>query len=149
MLNLVDLAGSEGASKTKTSGIRFREGSNINKSLLALSKVIHRLSTTNPKSKLFINYRDSKLTRILQPALGGNSQTSIICTLNQNWANYQESVNTIQFGQKAKTIKTTVNINQVIKNKDSLALQEALKDNQNLKLQIHKLEVMLKEQVPP
>lgn len=64
MLNLVDLAGSEAVSKTKANGIRFWEGSNINKSLLALSKVIHRLST-NSKGKIFINYRDSKLTWIL------------------------------------------------------------------------------------
>lgn len=72
MLNLVDLAGSEAVSKTKANGIRFWEGSNINKSLLALSKVIHWLSSNN-KGKIFINYWDSKLTRILQPALGGNS----------------------------------------------------------------------------
>jgi len=82
-INLVDLAGSEGVSKTRSEGIRFREGSNINKSLLALSKVIQRLSTCQNKNKVFINYRDSKLTRILQPSLGGNSQTIVICTLSQ------------------------------------------------------------------
>lgn len=81
--NLVDLAGSEGVSKTRSEGIRFREGSNINKSLLALSKVIQRLSTCQSNNKVFINYRDSKLTRILQPSLGGNSQTIVICTLSQ------------------------------------------------------------------
>lgn len=61
-LNLVDLAGSEGASKTQAEGIRLREGKNINKSLLALSNVINKLSQG---SNQFINYRDSKLTRIL------------------------------------------------------------------------------------
>jgi centromeric protein E len=71
-LSMVDLAGSEGVSRTKAEGIRFREGQNINKSLLALSKVIHRLSQTGSKqSGSFINFRDSKLTRILQPSLGG------------------------------------------------------------------------------
>jgi centromeric protein E len=79
MLNLVDLAGSEGATKTQTDGLRLREGSNINRSLLALSNVINKLSTSGSKS--FINYRDSKLTRILQKALGGNSSTAIICTM--------------------------------------------------------------------
>lgn len=98
MLNLVDLAGSEAVSKTKANGLRFREGSNINKSLLALSKVIHWLSTSSGKGKIFINYWDSKLTRILQPALGGNSQTSIICTLSQLYSNYSETINTILFG---------------------------------------------------
>lgn len=82
-LNLVDLAGSEGASRTQTDGLRLREGSNINRSLLALSNVINRLSQAG-NSKTFINYRDSKLTRILQPALGGNSKTAIICTITPN-----------------------------------------------------------------
>jgi len=111
-LNLVDLAGSEGASKTQTDGLRLREGSNINRSLLALSNVINKLSTTSG-GKTFINYRDSKLTRILQPALGGNSKTAIICTITQTLNNYQETVNTLHFGQKAKHVKTTVNINEI------------------------------------
>ena len=79
-LNLVDLAGSEGASRTQADGLRLREGSNINRSLLALSNVINRLSSANG-GKTFINFRDSKLTRILQTALGGNSKTAIICTM--------------------------------------------------------------------
>lgn len=65
-INIVDLAGSEGASKCKTVGIRLREGGNINKSLLALSNVIHKLSNqVGTKNKFYINFRDSKLTRIL------------------------------------------------------------------------------------
>jgi centromeric protein E len=109
---LVDLAGSEGASRTHADGLRLREGSNINRSLLALSNVINRLSTANG-GKAFINFRDSKLTRILQPALGGNSKTAIICTMTPTLANYQESVNTLHFGQKAKHVKTTVNVNEI------------------------------------
>lgn len=109
-LNLVDLAGSEGASRTQTDGLRLREGSNINRSLLALSNVINKLSSG---SKQFINFRDSKLTRILQTALGGNSSTAIICTITQTQANYQETINTIHFGQKAKKVKTTVVVNEI------------------------------------
>jgi centromeric protein E len=109
-LNLVDLAGSEGVSKTHADGMRLREGSNINRSLLALSNVINKLSAG---SKQFINFRDSKLTRILQKALGGNSSTAIICTMTQTLSNYQETVNTLHFGQKAKHVKTTVNINEI------------------------------------
>lgn len=143
--NLVDLAGSEGVSKTRAEGIRFREGSNINKSLLALSKVIHRLSSCQGKNKMFINYRDSKLTRILQPSLGGNSKTTVICTLSQVFSNYQESVKTLLFGQMAKNVKTIVNVNEVVKNKDVLELKAAKQENEELKDMIQQLESKLKE----
>ena len=144
-INLVDLAGSEGVSKTRSEGIRFREGSNINKSLLALSKVIQRLSTCQNKNKVFINYRDSKLTRILQPSLGGNSQTIVICTLSQLFWNYQESVKTLLFGQMAKSIKTIVNVNEVVKNKETIELKAAKLENEELKDKIHLLESKIKE----
>lgn len=107
----MDLAGSEGVSKTKTDGLRLREGSNINRSLLALSNVINKLSQGNGKT--FINYRDSKMTRILQASLGGNSKTAIICTMTQTLSNHQETVNTLHFGQKAKHVKTKVNVNEI------------------------------------
>lgn len=78
-LNLVDLAGSERADATsgKTES-RLREGAHINKSLLSLNMVISKLGDNQDQH---INYRDSKLTRILQPSLGGNSMTAIICTI--------------------------------------------------------------------
>ncbi len=79
-LNLVDLAGSERADQTGASGERLREGGHINKSLLALSKVIRELSTSN-SDKPHIPYRDSKLTHILSASLGGNAQTAIICAV--------------------------------------------------------------------
>lgn len=78
-LNLVDLAGSERADQTGATGSRLKEGSHINKSLLSLSLVIQRLSEN--ESAKFINYRDSKLTRILQASLGGNACTTIICAV--------------------------------------------------------------------
>eukprot|EP00347_Sterkiella_histriomuscorum_P012986 403366452 len=117
-INLVDLAGSEGVSKTKSQGLRQREGANINKSLLALSNVIYKLSQKSQQQSqknVYINYRDSKLTRILQQALSGNSQTSIICTISQLFSNYSESKETLNFGAKAKNIKTSVNINEIVK----------------------------------
>jgi centromeric protein E len=81
-LNLVDLAGSERADQTKATGNRLKEGSHINKSLLSLSKVIRELSEVGENGgEGFINYRDSKLTRILSASLGGNATTSIICTV--------------------------------------------------------------------
>lgn len=79
-LNLVDLAGSERADSAGTIGSRLKEGSHINKSLLSLSLVINKLSE-DPEQSKHINYRDSKLTRILQPSLGGNAKTAIICTI--------------------------------------------------------------------
>lgn len=138
-LNLVDLAGSENASKAKTEGTRMKEGSNINKSLLALSMVIYKLSQ-NQKS--FINYRDSKLTRLLQSALSGNSKTTIICTISQNPQSYQETLNTLNFGTKAKTIKTTIKINELIDEKTKI-----LQENNELKSKIKRLEDIVSEKL--
>lgn len=78
-LNLVDLAGSERADQTKAEGDRLKEGGHINKSLLALGNVIRDLSGDSVAS--YVNFRDSKLTRILSASLGGNAMTSIICTV--------------------------------------------------------------------
>lgn len=80
-LNLVDLAGSERANQTKADGDRLKEGGHINKSLLALGNVIRVLSDEDTTPATYINYRDSKLTRILSASLGGNAMTSIICTV--------------------------------------------------------------------
>ena len=117
-INLIDLAGSENSNKTGCVGQRLKEGSNINKSLLALSNVINKLSqnTGNNNSSsqnFFVNYRDSKLTRLLQNSLGGNSKTSIICTITDDAEHYNETMNTIHFGNKAKNIKTVVKVNEV------------------------------------
>lgn len=137
-LNLIDLAGSENASKAKCEGIRFKEGTNINKSLLALSNVINRLSQN---SKNFVNYRDSKLTRLLQTALGGNSKTAIICTIADDNSHYQETLNTLHFGLKAKNVKTTVRINEIIDEKGKIALE-----NNQLKSRIKMLEDQIIEE---
>ena len=88
---LADLAGSERASQTKASGDRLREGGHINKSLLWLSKIIRELGEAGDNKK-HINYRDSKLTRILSTSLGGNAQTAIICAITP--ANMDETLST-------------------------------------------------------
>ena len=136
-LNLIDLAGSENASKAKCEGIRFKEGTNINKSLLALSNVINRLSQ-NPKN--FVNYRDSKLTRLLQTALGGNSKTAVICTIADDNTHYQETLNTLHFGLKAKNVKTTVRVNEIIDDKGKM-----IQENNQLKSRIKMLEEQIIE----
>jgi hypothetical protein len=84
LVNIIDLAGSECVEKTNSQGVTKQEGENINKSLLYLSNVIRALSekARTGKDKTYVNYRDSKLTRILQPSLSGNCMTSVICTVN-------------------------------------------------------------------
>jgi len=136
-LNLIDLAGSENVSKAKTEGIRMKEGSNINKSLLALSNVIQKLSS-NPKS--FVNYRDSKLTRLLQPALAGNSKTMIICTITEAIPSYSETLSTLLFGTKAKSIKTSIKVNEFLDEKGKIILE-----NNQLKTKIKQLEDLITE----
>ena len=80
-LNLVDLAGSERADKTKAAGERFAEGVNINLSLTSLGNVIEALVATGKGAKRHVPYRDSKLTRLLQDSLGGNTKTVMVRTL--------------------------------------------------------------------
>lgn len=96
---MVDLAGSERISKTGAAGETLTEAKNINKSLTALGLVINAL--TEGKST-HIPYRDSKLTRILQESLGGNSKTSLIITCSPSIFNEAETISTLRFGQRAK-----------------------------------------------
>ncbi|KAK6124852.1 hypothetical protein DH2020_041386 [Rehmannia glutinosa] len=90
VLNLVDLAGSERAVKTGAEGVRLKEGSHINKSLMTLGTVIKKLSEGAESQGGHVPYRDSKLTRILQPALGGNANTAIICNITLAQVNLQK-----------------------------------------------------------
>ena len=143
-LNLIDLAGSENSNKTGNVGQRLKEGSNINKSLLALSNVINKLSQNsgNNSQNFFVNYRDSKLTRLLQNSLGGNSKTTIICTITDDGEHYNETMNTIHFGNKAKNIKTVVKVNE-IKNQN---YQQMVIENEKLKKKLERLEKELTTQ---
>ncbi|KAL8136516.1 hypothetical protein V2J09_002517 [Rumex salicifolius] len=111
-LNLVDLAGSERASQTKTDGLRLKEGSHINRSLLTLTQVIRKLSVGRRIGH--IPYRESKLTRILQSSLGGNARTAIICTLSPALSHFDQSRNTLSFATSAKEVTNTASVNMVV-----------------------------------
>ncbi|XP_011088449.1 kinesin-like protein KIN-1 isoform X3 [Sesamum indicum] len=102
-LILVDLAGSEKAERTGAEGRVLEEAKTINKSLSALGNVINALGS--PGKGNHIPYRDSKLTRILQDALGGNSQTALLCCCSPSPSNASESLSTLRFGARAKHIK--------------------------------------------
>ena len=123
-LFLVDLAGSEKVGKTGASGQVLEEAKKINKSLSALGMVINSL--TDGKST-HIPYRDSKLTRILQESLGGNSRTSLIVNCSPSLYNDQETISTLRFGVRAKTIKNKAKINSEL---SPLELRQMLKKSQ-------------------
>ncbi|KAJ3503483.1 hypothetical protein NMY22_g18236 [Coprinellus aureogranulatus] len=108
-LYLVDLAGSEKVGKTGASGQTLEEAKKINKSLSALGMVINAL--TDGKAK-HIPYRDSKLTRILQESLGGNSRTTLIINCSPSSYNEAETLSTLRFGIRAKSIKNSARVNQ-------------------------------------
>ncbi|XP_062543053.1 uncharacterized protein LOC134210790 [Armigeres subalbatus] len=148
-LNLVDLAGSERANQTGTSGSRFIEGAHINKSLLSLSCVIQKLSENaeSADNLKYINYRDSKLTRILQASLGGNAVTTMICNITP--AALDESYYTLSFAMRAKTIKNKPKVNEVLSDsvmmkrleREIKRLQEQLKSEQNKNSNIKTLQL--------
>ncbi|KAI9169913.1 hypothetical protein LWI28_019433 [Acer negundo] len=97
-LVLVDLAGSEKVEKTGAEGSVLEEAKTINKSLSALGNVINALTCGSPGKTNYIPYRDSKLTRILQDALGGNSRTALLCCCSPSSSNATESLSTLRFG---------------------------------------------------
>ncbi|KAH7725450.1 Kinesin [Aphelenchoides avenae] len=108
-LNLVDLAGSERQSKTGAEGERFKEATKINLSLSALGNVISAL--VDGKSA-HIPYRDSKLTRLLQDSLGGNSKTVMVANIGPASYNYDETLSTLRYANRAKSIKNKPRINE-------------------------------------
>ncbi|XP_070359974.1 centromere-associated protein E-like isoform X5 [Equus asinus] len=129
-LNLVDLAGSERAAQTGAEGVRLKEGCNINRSLFILGQVIKKLSDGQVGG--FINYRDSKLTRILQNSLGGNAKTRIICTITP--VSLDETLTTLQFASTAKYMKNTPYVNEV--SSDEALLKRYRKEIMDLKKQL-------------
>ncbi|KAJ4956807.1 hypothetical protein NE237_013590 [Protea cynaroides] len=112
-LVLVDLAGSEKIEKTGAEGKVLEEAKTINKSLSALGNVIKALTSGTQGKLNHIPYRDSKLTRILQDALGGNSRTVLLCCCSPSTLNASESLSTLRFGARAKHIKTSPRVNSI------------------------------------
>ena len=102
-LNLVDLAGSERQKKTGASGALLKEGAKINLSLSALGNVISALSDNKPGKH--VPYRDSKLTRMLQDSLGGNTKTLMVAAISPADYNYDETLSTLRYANRAKNIK--------------------------------------------
>ncbi|XP_058066129.1 chromosome-associated kinesin KIF4A-like [Anopheles bellator] len=110
---LVDLAGSERSKKTKTTGDGFREGVKINQGLLALGNVISALGTSVPAgSNSHVPYRDSKLTRLLQDSLGGNSYTLMIACVSPADYNLNETISTLRYADRVRKIKNKPIVNQ-------------------------------------
>lgn len=108
-LNLVDLAGSERSSKTGATGQTLKEGIKINLSLTALGNVISCL--VDGKSQ-HVPYRDSKLTRLLQDSLGGNTKTVMIAACSPADYNYEETMSTLRYAARAKAIKNKPKVNE-------------------------------------
>eukprot|EP00958_Prasinococcus_capsulatus_P009934 scaffold965_cov344-Prasinococcus_capsulatus_cf.AAC.2 len=109
-LNLVDLAGSERVHLTGATGVRLEESKRINKSLSALGNVIAAL--TDKKERRHIPYRDSKLTRLLEDSLGGNCRTTVIANVSPALEAVGESLSTLKFADRAKTVKNAARVNQ-------------------------------------
>ncbi|XP_014801679.1 PREDICTED: kinesin-like protein KIF19 [Calidris pugnax] len=110
-LFMVDLAGSERAAQTQNRGKRMKEGAHINRSLLALGNCINALSEKGGSRAQFVNFRDSKLTRLLKDSLGGNSRTVMIAHISPASTSFEESRMTLIYAYRAKNIKTQVKCN--------------------------------------
>ena len=129
-LNLIEIAGSENLSNLDSEP-------NINKSLSSFNHIINKLSKNN---KSLVNYKSSKLTRLLQMPIEGNSKSIIICTIIDDSSHYEETLNTLKFGIKAKNLKTNIKVNKNINNK-----KKETKENQALKNKIKTLEKIINE----
>eukprot|EP00300_Choanocystis_sp_HF-7_P042449 c9199_g1_i1.p1 GENE.c9199_g1_i1~~c9199_g1_i1.p1 ORF type:complete len:918 (-),score=209.46 c9199_g1_i1:102-2855(-) len=139
-IHFVDLAGSERLAKTGAEGKQLKEGISINLGLLALGNVINTLADEKKRKQaeaaggeLFVPYRDSKLTRILQDSLGGNSKTLMLACASPAAFNYEETLNTLRYADRARCIKNKAHVNRD-------AVSEQI---HNLKQQIKQLQVAL------
>lgn len=124
VLTLVDLAGSERQAKTGADGDRLKEGSHINKSLLCLGTVIAKLSEGREQQGGHIPFRDSKLTRILQPSLGGNAKTLVICNVTSSSLHVEETHSTLRFASRAKQVTNNAKVNEVVSEQTLLKKQQ-------------------------
>uniref|UniRef100_A0A6Q2YKM5 Kinesin family member 13Bb n=1 Tax=Esox lucius TaxID=8010 RepID=A0A6Q2YKM5_ESOLU len=138
-LSLVDLAGSERAAKTGATGERMKEGSNINKSLSTLGLVISALADQGAGKTKFVPYRDSVLTWLLKDSLGGNSRTAMVATVSPAADNYDETLSTLRYADRAKSI-----VNHAVINEDPNAriIRELREEVEKLREQLTKAEAM-------
>ncbi|XP_063771146.1 kinesin-like protein KIF13B isoform X2 [Pseudophryne corroboree] len=158
-LSLVDLAGSERATKTGAAGERLKEGSNINKSLTTLGLVISALADqgAGKNKNKFVPYRDSVLTWLLKDSLGGNSKTAMVATVSPAADNYDETLSTLRYADRAKNIVNHAVVNEdpnariirelreeVEKLRDQLTQAESMKAPE-LKDRLHESEKLIQE----
>uniref|UniRef100_A0A673NLH6 Kinesin-like protein KIF13B n=1 Tax=Sinocyclocheilus rhinocerous TaxID=307959 RepID=A0A673NLH6_9TELE len=140
-LSLVDLAGSERAAKTGAAGERLKEGSNINKSLTTLGLVISALADqgAGKNKNKFVPYRDSVLTWLLKDSLGGNSRTAMVATVSPSADNYDETLSTLRYADRAKSI-----VNHAVVNEDPNAriIRELREEVEKLRDQLTQAESM-------
>jgi len=145
-LTLVDLAGSERVKKTGAQGARAKEGININKGLFILGQVVSALSDKGKGGKLKRKppYRDSKLTRLLQDSLGGNSRTIMVACVSPADYNIDESINTLRYATSARNIKNSATRN-LVKNISPEEAAKLQRENQLLKQQVKELQETVKQ----
>ncbi|XP_062578631.1 kinesin-like protein KIF28P isoform X1 [Saccostrea cucullata] len=143
--NLVDLAGSERAESTGATGDRLKEGAAINQSLSCLGNVIAALADRSSGKNTRVPYRDSVLTKLLKNALGGNSKTIMIAALSPADINYDETLSTLRYADRAKQIKNSTSVNEDPTEKLIRELQE---ENEKLKAMLAsgKLEMVAGEE---
>ncbi|XP_039202723.1 kinesin-like protein KIF19 isoform X1 [Crotalus tigris] len=142
-LFMIDLAGSERASQTQNRGQRMKEGAHINRSLLALGNCINALSDRTGVK--YVNYRDSKLTRLLKDSLGGNSRTVMIAHISPASSAFEESRSTLTYAERAKNIRTTVKRNHLNVSYHIAQYTSIIAD---LHREIHRLQCKIEQQEP-
>ncbi|XP_013184503.1 kinesin-like protein KIF18A [Amyelois transitella] len=135
-LSMIDLAGSERASATGCVGERFKEGANINRSLLSLGNCINKLADGSS----YIPYRDSKLTRLLKDSLGGNCKTVMIANVSPAHISYEDTYNTLKYAARANKIQLSIKKNIV---DGDMRLSQYVKINEELKKKVKELEAKL------
>lgn len=135
VINLVDLAGSEKAGQTGATGQRLKEGCAINNSLTVLGNCISILAekSMGKANKAVVPYRNSNLTRILQNALGGNSKTIMICAISPSAMNYEETLSTLRYADRAKKIVNKAIVNESVQDK---MIRELKQENDKLRILI-------------
>lgn len=134
--NFVDLAGSERQKRTQAEGKRLKEGIDINKGLLALGNVISALGDDKKRGKVHVPYRDSKLTRMLQDSLGGNSRTLMLTCVSPADVNFDETLNALKYANRARNIKNKPVVNR---DESSALTLELRRQVEILQAEVHRL----------